>query len=272
MSHPNRFIDKCIHVRGFVAFRDVVPSLQWLYEHPKLDERVALYGRNPPGVELWAMRNYADLVGFAYSCEQLGTFAEAQTEQKNEEAKKKGSDVESIPFIAGNCHYRGGPVLWVSLITVDENSPNRLFGPAAAKFSSLTPMLPSTAHATEIANAIGPIFEFMRKQDKAGLEAHLEKIGDGGASSHANDAVDTNQNPFSFLLGAPKAPDVHYFVPKERIRGAAGNYASIGCVCKIDDCDGKWPIAELDASNKPQWPYSCIRAAKEDNILFVYLY
>jgi len=136
ISHPNRLIGKCISVRGFVAFRDVVPNLQWLYQRPNSDKRVALYGKNPPGVELWAMRSYADMVGYAYSCEQLWAFSHAQAEQEIEEAKKRGSEEIIVPFIAGSCHYHGGPLLWVSQITVDENSPNRLFGPSAAKYAS----------------------------------------------------------------------------------------------------------------------------------------
>jgi hypothetical protein len=233
---------------------------------------VAIYGKSPPGMELWGMRSYADLIGFAYSCEQLWDLSEAQADQANEEAKKRGSNEETISFISGECHYHGGPLLWVSQITVDEGIANRLFGGAGAKYGDIMPMLPDAPHAAAITNAIAPIFEFVRKQDKAGLEAHLKKLGNGGASYNANDAIDLRQATFSFLMGAPKTPDVHYFVPNERIRGADGDYAAIGCVCKVEDCDGKWPIAYMDATNRPGWPYSCIQIWKERDLVSVRLY
>jgi hypothetical protein len=265
ISHPNRLLDKCIHVHGFVAYRSVVPNIQWLYERSKPEDRVALYGKDPPGKELWAInRNYADLVGFAYSCEQLGAFTQAEADRAEEEAKKNGSDTVIISMLTGNCHYHGGPLLWVSQITLDQNSPTRLFGPVAAKLGNLIPMLPSAPNAAERTNAIAPIFEFFRKQDKEGLQAHLEKLEDASAGAFANDVGDP-QGPFSFLRGEAKVPDVHYFIPRDSTDSAADYYYAIGCICKTDGCDGKWPIAEMDTDNEPEWPYACIRVMKADN-------
>jgi hypothetical protein len=272
ISHPDRLMDKCIHVRGFVAYRAVVPDLPWFYVHHKPEERVALYGVDPPGRELWGMRAYADITGYAYSCEQFWAFATARADQENEKAKETGSKTESIPFIGGECHYHGGPLLWVSQIRVDDQAPNRLFGLSAAKYASLTPMLSSAPYAAEVTDFIAPIFDFIRKQDKAGLEAHLQKIGDGGASSDTDHVTDAKQSPFAFLLGANKAPDVYYFVPTGPGPGAVRDYEAIGCVCKINNCDGKWPIAEGDARNNPDWPYACVQVSKEDFGAFVYLY
>jgi hypothetical protein len=131
--------------------------------------------------------------------------------------------------------------------------------------------LSEKSHSVTICGAMLQ-FAFIRKQDQAALEAHLLKIGDGGAQYQVNDALDAKQGAFSFLLGAPTAPVVHDVFPKARIRGAADNYAATGCVCKIDNCDGKWPIAEMDARNEPEWPYACIQATKEDDVASVRLY
>jgi hypothetical protein len=35
------------------------------------------------------------------------------------------------------------------------------------------------------------------------------------------------------------------------------DYGSLICVCRERDCDGRWPIAGLDADNLPSRPYAC---------------
>ena len=269
LSRPSRFMNKCIRVRGFVAFRSVAPSLEWLYQSPDTDKLIAIYGEDSSGANLWGLRAYADLVGFAYSCEQLGEFVYAEADRANAEAKKAGRDTESFPFISGNCHYHGGPLLWVSQATVDKAAPNRVFGKRNAKYGDLVPMASSARYASEITGAIAPMFDLIRQRDKSGLKTYLEKLGVGSASFDSDLAIDPEKTPFSFLLGASSTPVVHYFVSKDRARGAFGDYAAVGCICKSDGCDGKWPIAYMDVRYEPDWPYSCIQISKEGDLMNV---
>jgi hypothetical protein len=212
------------------------------------------------------MRNYADLVGYAYSCERYGAWAEAEVKKANDEAKRNGSGTESIVFISGNCHYHGGPLLWISEITVDEKSPTRLFGPAAARFGDLTPMPARAPHAAEIVKTIGPMFELIRAQDHPGFEAYLKSVGAVAPEYHANDALGPGNKPFYDLRGTTALPAVQYFIPKERSRRS--DYVAVGCVCRAGDCDGKWPIATVDTGGN-EWPYACITATKEGKELYL---
>lgn len=38
--------------------------------------------------------------------------------------------------------------------------------------------------------------------------------------------------------------------------------ATITCFCREARCDGKWPIANLDAANSPRRPYACFKFAR----------
>jgi hypothetical protein len=271
-SHPDQFIGKCVRTRGLVAFRNIFPSLQSLYEESNPEKRVAIYGKSPPDYELWGMRKFADVIGYAYSCEQLGMNAEIEDQKRADEAKTNGSKTVVISFLAGECHYHGGPVIYVSQIAVDEGAPTRLFGPDATKYANLVRLPPDAPHFTEVASAIAPAFEFVRKQDDVALKAHLEKLGTRNASSETVEAVDPRKSPFAFLLGSSRVPEVHYFVPKRPNAESEGRYLAIGCVCKMDDCERKWPIALSDTVADPDWPYACMTAEKNGSDIFVSWY
>ncbi|MGD0190946.1 MAG: hypothetical protein ABSD74_09420 [Rhizomicrobium sp.] len=269
-SDPDRYFGKCIRTRGLVFARYIFPDLPSLYGHPQPEETIAIYGASPQGYELWDMRKFVDVVGFAYSCESLWANAEVQAQQSMEEAKKKGSGETTIPFLAGECHYHAGPILYVSQIAIDGGAATRFFGPAAAeKYGNLTPMAHDTPHAAEIVEAIAPAFQHVRKRDEESLKAHLEKLGMNLAASEAKMAIDPNRSPFSFLLGAGRAPEIHYFLLKTPSTDAASDYVAFGCVCKVSDCEGTWPIHSADTNADPDWPYACMSAQKNGKITYL---
>ena len=263
-SDPDLYIGKCVRTHGLIAFRSIFPDLHRLYTAYYLPANpIAVYGKNLD--DLWGMRKFADVVGFAYSCEQLWTRAEMNADKETEEAKKRGSQDEYIPFIAGECHYHGGPLIYLSQISVDENSPTRLSGITAGRYGNLKPLHADVPQAAEIRGFLEPIFESMEKRDEATLRSRLQELGAGDAHNQAKDLLDPRKSPFSFLFGANVELNVHYFVLRQPATYTPNRYIAVGCVCKKNDCDGLWPIATADAGANPDWPFACISVERDED-------
>jgi len=64
-------------------------------------------------------------------------------------------------------------------------------------------------------------------------------------------------SPFVAVGHRPGKPQTTILIDKSY--SSDERYQSVVCVCRLDDCTGRWPIASFDADNLPSRPYACSR-------------
>ena len=246
------YVETCVRIHGFVAQRSLYESIESFYDHRRtLPEPgyIGVYGTALQEDWLWAYRNGADLVGTLSACNLI----EAPPPQDN-----------VIVMIIGDCHYRDGPIIYVSELIPDPSTPRRLFGAEAyARYGALAPVA-----AVEIKagtrRTIHALFDAIRRRDAKKMKALLKWPFDSRDGELA-DAVNPARSPYAFLIGMRRLPPIQYFRttendPRERTME--------GCVCKQDDCTRIWPITRWDANAEEAWPYVCIEAYSGGAIAF----
>ncbi len=73
----------------------------------------------------------------------------------------------------------------------------------------------------------------------------------------------TSENPYAsrdwnWLRKAPLAASVQVF----RLLREGDNDLLSACICRLDSCDGLWPITHFDAGLNPDRPYACLQVWK----------
>lgn len=268
--NPQRYGGRCVHVRGIVVWRGFVRDRTELYDwgSGKVDSAmIAVYGEDESGGEdLWRTRTYADIVAYTYSCEELTEYSFWSAERDNaaEAARAKATNaavtVSYMPFVSGLCHYRGGPVLWISEWTPLPELPTTLHdGSSARRYRNIDEVNERWPHFAEAHSVVAQRFEQFRKMDRA---AHVDyyrkmfaRMQDG--QKMADQLADEAWRRFSFLSGRTDLPPIKMFLGRPS-RDANGTYVAFGCVCKEADCSKRWPIHSMDTDAQPDWPYVCI--------------
>ncbi len=253
--HPEKYVGRCVHVQGLIAFRAIYPDLETLYTPQDRDSEIALYGENPPGPrDLWAVRAFADVVAFTFTCPRYWQMAEAEADAANAEAKREGRNEETLAFVAGECHYGSGPLLWVSRVVLDPTKSTRLTGQAnARRFGDLDVALTNTADSSDARNVFDRFVQLERQGDEAALGLFLHE--------HAEEPDVTS--PFGFLHELGFVPEERMFRSREN-DAASGGFRFTGCVCKIRTCESQWPIKRMDTYSNSDWPYVCAFISRDD--------
>src|SRR5258706_7903206 len=110
LRHPAEFDGKCVKLRGLLARRGIAPSVPALYGTHRL---IATYADNEGFSDaLWRRRSFVEIVARATTCETIWANSEAQAEARN----RQQTDVVSIAFVSGLCHYQGGAAVIVSAL------------------------------------------------------------------------------------------------------------------------------------------------------------
>lgn len=256
IANPERFIRRCIRVRGIIAFRQFFPDVASMYKanmHSK--DVIGIYGSAD---SLWEMRKSVELIAYTYTCDELGKYAERQTDRANREAKAQGRDSVTISFISGECHYHDGPILLVSHWQETESNPPRLYGAEnALRYGDLIPIRDDWEHASEVKNFSREWFDGIRKQDANILYSAAQSAGISRfQASTAEKITHAKDSPYASLFGATKAPLIEFFrlkidAPDNYPDGA---FFAFGCVCRAENCSGMWPIATAMLSIVPTGP------------------
>jgi len=249
------YVDKCVRIRGFVAFRRLYDGIETMYRpKPDLPEPgyIAVYGTQLQEEWLWAYRSGATLIGRLSACDLIDTTPHPTKPRE-----------EVIVMVIGECHYRDGPLIYVDQVIPDPSVPRRIHGPSAyGSYGDLAPVA-AQGVAASARRAITSFFEAIRRGDPKRLKALL-----GWAFSSRDDdlaaATTRSRSAYAFLIGRRRAPPIKYFVttsdPEAR--------STIGCICRRRDCTDLWPIAELDTLPEEAWPYVCIEVYPAGGIDF----
>jgi hypothetical protein len=105
---------------------------------------------------------------------------------------------------------------------------------------------PHTAYVKRIAEGF---FAAVRVENQQTLKLQLR-------SDYAVEQLLTaDDNAFSALRGKPERP-TEVFVQQPWSDDA---FNAEVCVCLVDSCKGRWPIAARDADNQKSRPYACVR-------------
>ena len=277
VAEPDQYMGRCVHARGIIAFRRFYPDATSLYSAASAAKLVGVYGDDSSegGESLWAVRKPVDLIGYTYTCEEYSRYADASIETKRQAARARGEDYAAVAFITGECHYHGGPALFVSQWKTIDGAPNRLTGrEAAERYGDLFETNERWPHAAEVQRIAKEWLGLMRAQDALGIQALLrrEQVAD---ESYADEMLmrhytHSAESPYAALFGASASSVIKYFQSGVPYGTVAGDYQAYGCACKSGDCEGDWPIHSQDA--KPadaEWPYICVRVGRYEGRLSV---
>lgn len=177
-----------------------------------------------------------------------------------------GDGPDGFSMVLGFCHSADGPYLWLRHFDIGKRlGSSRLIGEALrAKVGDLAPTDEGWAHRAFVEPYARNYLDALRRGDRAGFR---ELHGGEDVSYNADEAVRIafgGHRGFARLRRADAAPQVAIFVqrrlemfveppsdPEDR------SYSATLCFCVDGDCSGRWPIAQIDADNRPERPYVC---------------
>jgi hypothetical protein len=105
-TFPEAYAGKCVMAKGYIANRGFYLTRQAFEKRPSLKNNIAIYG-DTDDVDLWAIEQAGELVGFATTCDQLYKNAQAEADRASNE------EMQSIVFMSGRCHYDGANAVLV---------------------------------------------------------------------------------------------------------------------------------------------------------------
>jgi hypothetical protein len=262
-ANPSRYAHRCVRVRGLIAWRGLVRDPGELYDRSNgtavlrgRDPMIALYGAEHDAtgkLELWGARTYADIIAYAYSCDEFTSYVMA-----------RGGFM-----VSGLCHYRSGPVLWVSRWTAIPEVAPRLSGwRAARRHGNLLEVNERWRHFVEANSAVAAWFELVRTRDIAGLAGALSFLRPASAELSEMDRkwalrLMQPESPIAFLIGRVSPPRLTILLARPRGDEERDAYQAYGCVCRTDDCSGRWPFHSLDTEPALDHPYVCVEVTGE---------
>jgi hypothetical protein len=279
-ADPERYSGRCVHARGIIVHRGFVRNRRDLYERAAGEEAspmIAVYGaeRDTTGTQqLWIARTYADVVAYAYSCDELVDYVFASAERANAEARANPGEgqVLRIPFIPGLCHYRRGPLLFVSQWTALPGMPTRLTDRGSARrYGNLEEVNARWPHYDEVKAAVLAWIDPVRVRDVSRVSTALAILPDRGPGDTERKwaawLTDPAVSPLAFLIGMQQNPPIKIFLEPAG-RNAEG-YRAYACVCKTHDCEGQWPFHSIDAYPQLEDPYACFDIAEREGAAHV---
>src|SRR5579862_371292 len=256
VADPDSQIGRCVHLRGLIVDSSLYRDPMQFYESSKEGRRsgIILYGSDQSDRD---DRTLADVVGFTMNCDYLWGWAEAEADAANKEA----GTVTTLAFVGGRCHSFIGtpPVLYVSHWTPVEGD-TRLHGHGTYRYSDLTETSDVWDHHDEVSGIVRSVLDAIRRGDAKQLAKVMSANGlmEGDANEDAAEMTDPAKSRAAFLIGRPDAPSIIYFRGRRRADDPPRAYSAYGCVCKVSDCEGEWPIAEIDTGTNKAWPYFCV--------------
>lgn len=229
--------------------------------------RIGIYSRNNRLREIGVgLRKIVpiEVTGRVDSCERM--HAEAV-------AKAKAAGKIPIIMMSGYCHYFSGAVIRVDEYRLGHRAFERLAGERnRERFGNLVPMPESWPQRVVIERDMAEFLTALRSGDVARMAAlHREKVETKNAYTRKVFAalLDRSDSVFAEVRLEAGLP-VRYFVDRSAfLRWHADGtrpehpYA-LACICRTKDCEGRWPISDNDADNKPSRPYACTRLGWED--------
>ena len=275
-DNPAAYLRQCVRIVGVSAGgRDVVADIADYYLHMTQ----LLEGRTEGiGIGLYASklttgsiseRERVEVIGRAYSCEELYREAEAASDEKY-------GGTAPPPMLGGYCHYYGNAIVFAARSRILEPGPLRLAGAEAAKaVGDLDDLVARDTRYTEVWKRATQWFDAVRRESSPQHDDFLDVCGrlpqpTTDADARVRECRDSRRREL-LILGRGRLPPIKYFVRhiKPWYFPGADDYYALGCVCRTANCEGKWPIHSIDSAS-PAWPYFCAHVVRENGAYKVY--
>jgi hypothetical protein len=257
VAEAGTLLGRCVTVEAKARGRSLYSGLQGEYlaaRHGALDGNPYRLGYYPfdDGVspETLLPGRYV-LTGVVMTCVHLQRLLEA-----------RNTDPDFLPQVTGYCHQLSGPVIMPEL---RQRAPDvreeRFVGEEArAHFGDIERAPADWPHLPRMLAAATAFRRAAAAGDRAALaRLHLFDEDDPDAQliySH----IASGAGGFDALRG-PREPQLAVFVDLESVRRRAEEEgdrpAAYLCFCRIDGCDGLWPISSLDTGARDDRPYVC---------------
>ncbi|HTT97167.1 MAG TPA: hypothetical protein VMF58_03910 [Rhizomicrobium sp.] len=236
--------NSCVHVEGVLWERYLYDSVESIYREQagSNPDVIAVYGGTTAMDDGFTrQRARIDVIGLATSCEQI----DADALRDN-----PGRGV----MIVGPCHtFLGAAVVVASYKNLDVE-PARLTGPSAlAAYGDLTPVAVQAVDAQAKVPAEN-WFAAARAHDIAKMRDLM------GWTAASDDLLAPLAIPTSAVKGA-----IAYFHHQSRNREDKAQF-DVACVCRTENCGGRWPISLVDTAPGPAWPYDCAEILDNSHI------
>jgi hypothetical protein len=264
LREPERFKGKCIRVFGLLGGRGIFADVAAYYAEASSLERnqeIAVYS-DTDIPDLWTARSFVEAIGEATTCEAIWDESEANANKKTAEAKANGSGSEFIAFVAGNCHYHGGPALIVSRLDRHPDIAVRLTDARSrSRFGDLKRLRTDAPRYQEIRQAAEPWFESIRTHNEAALFSQMKYSQD-----YRDELLSPASSPLAKLVGSSKPHAFAYFDVMNGFYDDPQWRRTVACICIESDCERTWPLTEQDGYSNKLWPYFCIEWSRANGL------
>lgn len=270
-ADPRKYGGHCVQVRGIIVARGFVRDQRELYETfsgaSAGSPIIGVYGKEyatDGQSNLWGARVWADIFAYTYSCEEFSAHSWESARRANEEAEARGERATHFPFIAGLCHYRGGPVLWVSSWTVVPGLSTQLQSESdVERYRNLVEADERWSHFKDTRTVFVTWLDLVRSSDPTPLvEYYLKRYYSNlpNGRDSAKTRAEATRGAFSFLVGRAMPP-IKVLLYTASYRRNETDFTAYGCICKETDCAGRWPTHTLDAAGDRASPFMCTEIA-----------
>jgi hypothetical protein len=263
-ARPDRYLDRCVTVRGYVAgirMYDSREGLYLTYRYGPDGNRIPANLHHRIGIDKQEIRN----LRLHHPVEGVVTGRVDSCERR----VKRVTDAGGIPFLGGYCHYDGGPTIVVSTYRLGTRSIERMTGEAArARFGNIVPIPADWPFRKRLEQMAADFTAALRSRDRAKL-ASLHDVDPRQPGESDRDLLswllDDPDSVFArFRSAAPSETKIFVNASADGRPFRHDEIAAILCICRERACGGRWPISGHDADNGPQRPYACTRVEPRD--------
>ena len=279
MSNIESWVGRCVRVRGITRSRLLYGDLPDFYRAMNADPaivqargpKMGMYAKDDAMEKrLFRYRQEVEVVAMAYTCKRFGEWIDLDNKREDSDERRlkglhPGDDSETfrLGYPTGYCHYTNDPVLFVSEVQVVNKGPVRLEGAAALlEHGDIDPLPPTDPEYFEAWSRLTAWFDALRRRDG---EALLKLTADVKAEDLSEkdgwlyQLLNNRDSGARFLFRRRALPLMKMF----RARNAP-EALLMGCLCKSDHCEDRWPIHSADAILADAWPYACMWIHKTD--------
>jgi hypothetical protein len=259
---PTKWLDRCVRLGGYAVGNAFYSDVSGFYRRraSDADERpdegwLGLYLVDQ-GQRQASLRR-AEAVGQLDDCDRLYDAAQAAAEPG------------AIIMMVGYCHYEDGPVLNRARLRLGEEAVfTRQTGEAARlRFGDLELAGAGRPVPPEVRRLVDSYMAAFRRGDLAWLRKFVvpydQNEPEAPEEIRAFESLLVGATgPFEPLRKSTAALRPAYFQarapkPFEGEEAQEGDW--FACFCTAGDCEGRWPIAALDAGAREGLPYACLR-------------
>lgn len=260
---PSRWFDRCVRLDGFVSGNAFYSSPAGRYRRFAADKKdrpnegwLGLYFGQEE--ELQKPFGKATLVGRVSDC------------VRDYEAAVASGGPDTLTMPIGYCHYQDGLVLkQVEVLSREETQFDRQKGEQNRK--DFGDLLTQSETSRPPANVILLIEEFRAAFQNRDLPKLREMVQPWNFTiEHPEQAQE-----FDGILMGDRPPlrnhrnlfqtaPVYFQVRTPKSDPDAVPADWFACYCRIGNCDGEWPIADVDTGANASLPYFCLRIFHED--------